>query len=174
LENNDIVTGSIVVAVIAFVVLCVFLIQLLRAAQRSLITAQGAIREVKETVESLQGDVKKLATNVNQVADDLQGKLRSVDPLFDAVEDVGKLLTDVTGTARIATHHLTQSFFKQSASKENNEMKLPNWLHWAAIGTRVIAGARKGWIAQNQANKQHQSEVGNPMNDVSNRNGLSK
>jgi uncharacterized protein YoxC len=159
LNNNDIVTWFIVIAIIAFVVMCVFLIHLLRTAQRSLVTAQGAIGEVKMTVESLQVDIKKLAENVNLVADDLKGKLQTVDPLFDAVQDVGLLLREVTGTARIATQQLTQTYRKQAAAVETGNEKIPAWLQWAAVGSRIFIGARKGWAAQELSRSKQEEKI---------------
>jgi uncharacterized protein YoxC len=153
LENNDIITVCIAIAVIAFVVLCVFLISLLKTAQRSLVTAQSAMQEVKETVEGLQGEVKKLAESVNEVADDVRGKLQSVDPLFDAVQDVGLLLSEVTGTAREVTKNLTFSIRKHATSIEPGSIS-PSWLQWAALGSRVLIGLRKGW-KQNEDSKSH-------------------
>jgi uncharacterized protein YoxC len=151
LDNNDIVTWSIAIAVVAFVVLCIFLIHLLRTAQRSLITAQGAMQEVKETVEGLQGEVKKLAESVNDVADDLRGKLRSVDPLFDAVQDVGVLISEVTGSARLATKSLSHSLRKKAASMEPGSGSSPSWLQWATVGSRLFMGFRKGWTQSEQS-----------------------
>lgn len=153
MDNNDIVTWCIAIAVVAFVVLCVFLIHLLRTAQRSLMTAQGAMQEVKETVEGLQGEVKKLAESVNDVADDLRGKLRSVDPIFDAVQDVGVLLSEVTGSARIATKSLTHSLRENAASIESGSRSSPSWLQWAAAGSRIFMGLRKGWTQHASSDK---------------------
>ncbi|BBI35309.1 DUF948 domain-containing protein [Cohnella abietis] len=147
MENNDIMTWSVVIAVIAFVILCVFLISLLRTAQRSLVTAQSTMQEVKGTVEGLQGEVNKLAESINVVADDIKGKLQSTDPLFDAVEDVGLLIREVTGTAREATESFTLSMRKQAASKEDSKDP-PSWLQWAVIGSQVFRSVEKGWKQQ--------------------------
>ncbi len=144
MENNDIMTWSVAIAAAAFVVLCGFLIALLKTAQSSLVTAQSAMQEVKETVEGLQGEVKKLAESVNVVADDIRGKLQSADPLFDAVQDVGVLLSEVTGTAREATKSFTHSIRKQAATLEGGKVN-PSWLQWAALGSCVVMGIQKGW-----------------------------
>jgi uncharacterized protein YoxC len=144
-------TWSIAVAAVAFVILCGFLISLLKMAQRSLVTAQSAMQEVKETVEGLQGEVKKLAESVNDVAEDIRGKLQSTDPLFDAVQDVGILLSEVTGTAREATKGLALSIRKQAASLEEGNGVSPSWLRWAALGSRVATSIHKGW-------KQHREQ----------------
>jgi uncharacterized protein YoxC len=158
LENNDIVTWSAAIAAVAFVVLCGFLISLLKTAQRSLVTARSAMQEVKETVEGLQEEVKKLAESVNVVADDIKGKLQSTDPLFDAVQDVGIMLSEVTGTAREATKSFTHSIKKQAASIEAGSAS-PSWLQWAALGSRVVMGVQKGWKQGEQAHSYAKEEI---------------
>lgn len=150
MDNNDIMTWSIAIAAVAFVVLCGFLISLLKTAQRSLVTAQSAMQEVKETVEGLQGEVKKLAESVNDVAEDIRGKLQSTDPLFDAVQDVGMLLSEVTGTAREATKGLAHSIRKQAASIEESDVVTPSWLRWAKLGSRIALSIHKGWKQQRE------------------------
>lgn len=153
MDNNDVVTWSIAIAAVAFVVLCAFLISLLRTAQRSLITAQSAMQEVKETVEGLQGEVKKLAETVNFVASDITGKLRRTDPLFEAVQDVGQILSQVTGTARVATHTISQAVRQKAAAMDTGAKGSPSWVKWAALGSRVAMGFKHGWKQAEQPNR---------------------
>jgi len=147
MDHNELIAWSVALAAIAFVVLCGFLISLLKTAQRSLVTAQSAMQEVKETVEDLQGEVKKLAESVNETAEDIRGKLQSTDPLFHAVQDVGIMLSEVTSTARQATRNLASTIREQTASKEGNDA-IPSWLHWAALGSRLLMSVQKGWKQQ--------------------------
>jgi len=142
--NQDLLAWSAAVAALAFVVLCGFLISLLRTARQSLMTAESALKEVKETVEGLRGEVGRLAVSVNDVASDVKGKLRSTDPLFLAVRDVGTLLSEVTGTAREATRSLTNTIRKKAAASEERAGSVPKWLEWAAIGSRIAVSLRKG------------------------------
>jgi uncharacterized protein YoxC len=158
LENNDIVTWSVASAAVAFVVLCGFLISFLKSAQRSLVTARSAMQEVKETVEGLQGEVKKLAESVNDVTDDIRDKLQSTDPLFEAVQDVGIMLSEVTGTAREATKTFTHSIKKQAATIEAGSTS-PYWLQWAALGSRVVMGMQKGWKQGERAHSYAKEEI---------------
>ncbi|WP_239618501.1 DUF948 domain-containing protein [Cohnella mopanensis] len=147
MENNEIIAWSVALAAIAFVILCGFIISLLKTAQRSLVTAQSAMQEVKETVEGLQGEVKKLAESVNDTAENIKSKLQSTDPLFHAVQDVGVLISEVTGTARRATENLANTLREQTASKDGNNPS-PSWLQWAALASRLIMSAQKGWKQQ--------------------------
>ncbi|MFC5702263.1 DUF948 domain-containing protein [Cohnella faecalis] len=140
MSSNEIIAWSVAAAAASFMALCVFLILLLRATQ-------SAMREVKMTVESLQGDVKKLAATVTEVTDDIRGKLQSTDPLFDAVKDVGELLSEATGAARHASRGIAHAFNLQAAAATHqaDDAPTPAWLRWATIGARVAIGLRKGW-----------------------------
>ncbi len=144
MDSNELLAWSAVLASLAFVVLCGFLIALLRTARESLLTAQSALKEVTETVEGLQGEVRKLAVSVNDVASDVKHKLRSTDPLFHAVHDVGDMLSELTGTAREAARGLKKTVRRQAAVSEKAAGPLPNWLRWAAIGSRIVSGLMKG------------------------------
>ncbi|WP_372631644.1 DUF948 domain-containing protein [Cohnella sp.] len=143
MDNNDILAWSAALAALAFIVLCGFLISLLRTARESLITARSAFKEVKETVEELHDEVSRLAVSVNDVASDVKLKLRSTDPLFRAVQDVGAMLGELTGTAREATRSLSNAVRKQAAASEAEAGPVPNWLRWAAIGSRIVTRLRK-------------------------------
>jgi len=143
-DTNQIIAWSVAVAALAFVVLCGFLISLLRTAERSLAAAQSALQEVKSTVDGLHGEVRKLAGSVNEVASDVKGKLQSTDPLFHAVQDVGIILREVTGTAREATKSLSASLRKQAEATSRHGPAHPAWLKWVTLGSRIATAVRHG------------------------------
>jgi len=149
LENNDILVWSVAIAVVAFVILCGFLVSLAITARRSLDTARSALQEAKESVEDLQGDVRKLTVNVNEVAGEVREKLQSTDPLFAAVKEVGIMLRELTGTAREATQSLANSIRNQAAAAETVK-STPSWLEWAILSSRLVMSIRKGRNADNE------------------------
>jgi uncharacterized protein YoxC len=144
LNNSGIIAWSLAAAAAAFVVLCIFLIGLLKSAQRSLASARSAIGEVKDTIEGLQGEVNKLAETINDVTTDVKGKLQATNPLFDAIQDVGVMLKEVTGTARETSLNLSHAVRRQAAAIESGTTPA-NWIRWVVLGTRVVEGLRKGW-----------------------------
>lgn len=83
---------------------------------------------------------------MNDAAFDVKDKLQSTDPLFAAIQDVGAILSDVTGTARKAARKWTEKLQKQAESAEEHaaESTPPQWLKWAAIGSRIAIGLKKG------------------------------
>jgi uncharacterized protein YoxC len=144
LNTNAIIAWSLAAAAVAFVILCIFLISLLKTAQRSLVSARSAVDEVRETIEGLQGEVRKLAETINEVTTDVKGKLKATNPLFDAVQDVGLMLRDVTGTAREASRNLTHAVRRQAAAIDTGATPV-KWIRWISLGTRVLSGLRTGW-----------------------------
>ncbi|MFD0674010.1 DUF948 domain-containing protein [Cohnella sp. GCM10027633] len=157
MTNEDIIAWSVAAVAVAFIVLCGYLIALLRAAQRSLGTAQSAMQEVKETVQDLQGEVGKLAASVNAAAEDVRGKLRSVDPLFDAVQDVGVVLGEVTGAAREAAKGLAMSARKQAASL-SGDSPVPSWLRKTAFAARIATVVKEQWQGRKESTHSHVKE----------------
>lgn len=157
MTNNDIMAWSVAAAAVAFIVLCGYLISLLKTAQRSLGTAQSAMQEVKETVQELQGEVGKLAASVNAAAEDVRGKLKSVDPLFDVVQDVGVALGEVTGAAREAAKGFAKSARRQ-ASALAGDGPVPSWLSKTAFAARVVTAVRQQWQGRKESTHSHVKE----------------
>ncbi|WP_169306646.1 DUF948 domain-containing protein [Cohnella pontilimi] len=153
MNTNEIIAWSLAAAAVAFVVLCIFLISLLKTAQRSLLSARSAVDEVKQTIEGLQGEIRQLAETINEVTTDVKGKLQATNPLFDAVQDVGLMLREVTGTAREASRNLTHAVRRQAAALDGGAPPL-KWVRWISLGTRVLSGLRRGWNEHGNAERQ--------------------
>ncbi|TVX95498.1 DUF948 domain-containing protein [Cohnella terricola] len=149
MENHDILVWSVAIAVVAFVILCAFLISLAITARKSLVTARSALQEAKESVEDMREEVRKLAENVNEVTGDAREKLQSTDPLFAAVKDAGIMLRELTGTAREATESLSNTIRNQAASAETDKSISP-WLEWAVLSARLVMNIRKGRNSNNE------------------------
>ncbi|XID95945.1 DUF948 domain-containing protein [Paenibacillaceae bacterium WGS1546] len=158
MANQDILAWSAALAAVAFVVLCGFTISLLLAAKRSLAVARSAMREAKETVESLQAEVKKLTDSVNEATNDVRDKLRSASPLFDAVQDVGILLSEMTGTAREAGKSIARAIRYQAAAMEGGT-SFPSWLRLALAAAEIAMEARGGRRSDADASVQPNKEV---------------
>lgn len=149
MDSNDIIAWSVAVAALAFAFLCIYLIKTLREAQRSLASAKSAVDEVKQTIDGLQGEIKRLTHTVTDITADVRGKLQATNPLFDAVKDVGLMLRDVTGSARDASHSFASALRRQASAIDSGETKL-GWLKWAGLGMRIVNGIRSNWKEKQQ------------------------
>lgn len=91
---------SIALIAVAFVVLVVFLIRTLRAAEQSLHTSAQTLQELQLTINELSGEVKLVVRQANELTSDLQRKMDQVDPVLESVKNVGEVLNEVTLAAK--------------------------------------------------------------------------
>lgn len=91
---------SIALIAVAFVVLVVFLIRTLRAAEQSLHKSAQTLQELQITINELSGEVKHVVRQANELSIDLQRKMDQVDPVLESVKNVGEVLNEVTLAAK--------------------------------------------------------------------------
>lgn len=157
MTNNDLMAWSVVAIAAAFIVLCGYLIALLRTARRSLGTAQAALQEVKSTVQELQGEVVKLGETVNAAAEDVRWKLASIDPLFGAVKQAGAALNEMTSVAREAAHGVAEKV-RERFSSEGAKERHRSWIGKATDAVRVASLVGKAWMERKGSTYTHAKE----------------
>ncbi|MNW35475.1 hypothetical protein D3C74_124730 [compost metagenome] len=91
---------SIALIAVAFVVLVIFLIKTLRAAEKSLHTTAQTLQDVQKTIDELSVEVKQVVRQANEITSDLQHKMDQVDPVLESVKNVGDVLNEVTLAAK--------------------------------------------------------------------------
>lgn len=94
---------SVAVVALAFVVLVFFLVRTLATLQKSLTEINHTLTEVREDLNGVSTEVKGLIRNTNQITLDLRTKMKSLDSVFDTVDNVGATLEVVTSTVRNAS-----------------------------------------------------------------------
>ncbi|MNO86106.1 hypothetical protein D3C76_774960 [compost metagenome] len=91
---------SVALIAAAFVVLVIFLIKTLRAAELSLHTTAQTLEDVQKTIDELSVEVKQVVRQANVLTSDLQHKMDQVDPVLESVKNVGEVLNEVTLAAK--------------------------------------------------------------------------
>lgn len=157
LTNDDLMAWSVVAIAAAFIALCAYSIALLRTARRSLGAAQAALQEVKATVRELQGEVGKLGETVNAAAEDVRGKLASVDPLFGAVKEAGVALNEMTSAAREAAHGVAEKVRERFADRDAGE-RHRSWIGKATDAIRIATLVGKAWTQRKGSTYTHAKE----------------
>ncbi|WP_018753913.1 DUF948 domain-containing protein [Paenibacillus sanguinis] len=87
---------SVAVVAVAFVVLVVYLIKTLKAAEQSLLTTTTTLQEVQKTIDELGVEVKQIVKQANDLTGDLQHKMKQIDPVLESVKNAGEVLNEVT------------------------------------------------------------------------------
>lgn len=157
LTNDDLLAWSVAAIAAAFIVSCGYLIALLRAARRSLDTAQAALQEVKATVRGLEGEVVKLGETVNAAAEDVRSKLACVDPLFGAAKEAGIALGEMASAAREAARGVAGKVREHFSGDESDE-RSRSWIGKTASALRIATLLGKAWIDRKGSTYSHVKE----------------
>ncbi|MCK8487183.1 DUF948 domain-containing protein [Paenibacillus sp. MBLB2552] len=104
---------SVAVAAAAFVVLVVYLVKTLRAAEHSLQTTTETLREVQKTIDELGTEVRQVVRQANDLTGDIQHKMKQIDPLMESVKHAGEVLSEVT----LATKQVSAALASRIASR---------------------------------------------------------
>lgn len=116
--------GVIIIAV-AFAVLTVFVVLTLRTVQETLKETNRTIKDLKEDVNEVTIEVRGLIRSTNQITMDVRSKMKTLDPLFDSVENVGGALEGVTASIRQASASLRDNFKRSSAVVKQEQVEVP-------------------------------------------------
>ena len=105
---------AILLAVIAFIVLVVFLIQFLSRANKTAKNMSSTILETKKTITAVTKDVDILMLQVeelliisNDLLKDVQHKSETIDPFFTAIADLSESVSDLNDSSRYFVEKMT-------------------------------------------------------------------
>lgn len=102
------------IAAIAFAVLVVYLVLLLRQLTKTISEVTHTVNEANETIAVLRKDVdgisieaQGLLNKSNVLLDDVNNKVAQVDPLFKAIGEIGVTVSDVNDSTRNLVLNIT-------------------------------------------------------------------
>lgn len=98
---------------IAIVVLVIFLVRTLFIAGKTLKKVNHLIVSVQKQVDNLGHEPRNLLRNVNDISSDFNSKMKCLNPLFGAVEDVGEGL-------QFKTNSFKERFQQNRVKEERN------------------------------------------------------
>lgn len=102
------------IAAVAFAVLVIFVVLLLRQFTKTVGEVTKTVDEANQTIAILRKDVDGLSIEAqgllnksNYLLEDVNGKIAKVDPLFQAVGDIGVTVSDVNDSTRNLVLNIT-------------------------------------------------------------------
>lgn len=142
---------SVAVVAVAFVVLVVYLIKTLRAAEQSLHTTTTTLQEVQKTIDQLGFEVKQIVKQANDLTGDLQHKMKQIDPVLESVKNAGEVLNEVTlATKQVSVALAGRIKNRQRARRETTKAAVasrPEVQSPAAVSQpESSAGKPGGWV----------------------------
>lgn len=105
---------SVAVIAVAFVVLVVFVVRTLQAAEQSLNKTTQTLQEVQQTVDELSYELKQVVRQANDISGDVKHKMNQIDPVMESVKNVGEVLSEVTSAAKQVSSAVVHRFQKSS------------------------------------------------------------
>lgn len=130
---------EISVALIAgcFAVLVLYTVRLLRTARCSLTQADRALMEIRQHLNEVGGETLQLVRSGHRLAEDLEGKMKSMNALFASVDQLGEAANEVAGSVKQVSAAVVQSAkgVQQAASNQN---KIAEIMEWATMGVHLL------------------------------------
>lgn len=119
---------SIAFVAVAFIFLVVFLILTLRKGMTTLSETNKTLVDVRNAIHGLTGEASQLIHTANQVTKDVKGKIKTIDPIFESVHNVGEVIQTVTEsvkkTASELGHSLNQEAEKSPVKHQSHQIRI--------------------------------------------------
>ncbi|MBS7577549.1 MULTISPECIES: DUF948 domain-containing protein [unclassified Enterococcus] len=96
---NGVEIAAIIFA-IAFVVLVFFIVQVLREVREAVAKANQTVEVLSSDAHVLLHQADELMTKTNVLLNDVNGKVATIDPLFEAIADLSITVTDLNDSSR--------------------------------------------------------------------------
>jgi uncharacterized protein YoxC len=122
---------SIACSAVAFILLVIFLILILRKGMTTLSETNKTLAEVRNAIHGLTGEATQLIHTANQVTRDVKGKIKTIDPLFESAHNMGEVIQTVTESVKKTASALGQSLNQEP---ERTPVKIQN--HQIRINTK--------------------------------------
>lgn len=113
---------SVAIAVLAFVVLVIYLIGLMKSLQVTLGQVNMILSEGRQKIDGLNKEVKKLLEETNHITTDVRSKVDALNPIFKTVSNLGEIVESKTNTLKhnITTEHLASFVSSHPMTEEKH------------------------------------------------------
>jgi len=130
---------SIGVIAVAFVILMYSVIQTMKVLKGALDEMRLAINQVRTDVSHISVEMKEAIHHTNAMTLDVRTKLRSLDVVFTAVNDIGQTIQSVTGPVKEVAASLLPAREKRNAARSKS---IDKSLIAGAIADGIISSMR--------------------------------
>lgn len=138
-----IISLSVALIAVAFLVLVIFLVKTLKALQGTLENVSNTLSGIEKQLDGVTKETTELLHKTNTLADDLQSKVDSLNSVVVAVKDVGTTVNKFNQSLKsVAT-----SFDKQI---EQNKDKISQVVQWS----NVFLELKEKWNSRKQGKKE--------------------
>jgi uncharacterized protein YoxC len=105
-----IIPVSVAIIAAAFVVLVVYVVRTLKAADRSLNQVRETLVRLERQVDELGRESANLIRSTNRLTEDINQKIRALDSMFQSANQVGDAVREVTSSVKQVSAALSNAF----------------------------------------------------------------
>ncbi|RKN85420.1 DUF948 domain-containing protein [Paenibacillus ginsengarvi] len=121
----------------AFIVLVVYLVAALQTARASLKQVNETLVHIDAKLDAVTGETVKLMQQTQQIADNVQGKMNSLDTLFHSIGQVGESVSEVTASVKQVSATVSNSV-RLAGDKVNRERNTTaELMEWASLALHL-------------------------------------
>lgn len=129
---------SVALIAVAFTVLVIYLIITLRSARASLQQTNETLIQVQGQLDRISEESLKLIHNTTLLTEDVHGKIKQLDSLFESISHVGESVNEVTSSVKQVSATVAQTVTSnvQRAAEQNDE-RLEQILKYASAAMKL-------------------------------------
>jgi len=128
---------GIAVCMVAFLILTLYGIRLLRRADAALKQAEAALREVQQQVTQTTGESERLFKASTVLVEDLQGKLNAADAWFKAANETGEAMNRVSRSVKVMSQTVEHSVLEARRAVHNNQDTVNDLMELTTAGIHL-------------------------------------
>lgn len=128
---------SIACIAAAFIALVWFLIAALQTARTSMKQMNQSMERIELRLDELSAETVKTMQAAQLVTEDVHGKMRALDSLFQSIGQVGESVQQVTSSVKQVSATVSQSVKQAGQTVQGGQPRIAEAIEWAAWGFQV-------------------------------------
>lgn len=135
---------SVAVIAIAFLILVIYIIQMLKSLKSTLDHVATTIESLETQFEGITSETTELLHRTNRLADDIQDKSLALNSVVDRVKEVGDSIGTLNQSIKNITHRVVQGTENYSDQVEKavewSSAALKIWHKWKMQRRKTVDG----------------------------------
>lgn len=152
-KGGDSLIWEISVAVIAagFIVLVYYLVRTLLAAKASLQRTDETLQQIQKELSEVSQETVKLLRATEVVTNDIEGKLKTLDPLCQSIGQTGEAFRQITNTVRQVSSTVSTS--AHTAQQAVQSSRISDLIKWTVAGAQLWSSWKKSRELKTKSSK---------------------
>lgn len=121
----------------AFIICMIFMIRTLTAARSSLEQVNQTLTQVRQVLEDSVDPAKQLIASGTSLTEEVRGRIKSLEGLFDSVNQVGAAAGEAAEVLKNATTMATKSISGVQRTAQTHQKRLQDGVEWVTTGIEL-------------------------------------